>query len=321
MEGSIVADRVSHSFAANRVLDRVSLCVERGEIYGLLGPNGSGKSTLVRILCGLLAPTEGVVSISGLRSDRDLSAIRSRIGYVPQKFSLYPDLTVQENLYFIARVRGLSRVSARSKLDEVVGLVGLESQRGQLTTALSGGWRRRLSIGAALLHDPEVLFLDEPTAEIDPVARRDLWNMLFGLSAKGVALLVTTHHMDEAVRCTRVGYLFEAEMLVAGRPSELIALPEVTPIGTKRMAVEASVPLANTLPFVAELPYVIDATVTGDVLRLLVDADVSDLEVEQAVSVRARESVHVRPASATLEDVFHRLRELRDTACRRGETA
>lgn len=314
VELGIDAREITRDFGKVRALDGVSLQVARGEIFGLLGPNGSGKSTLMRILCGLLAPTAGGGTVDGLDIVRDSEAIRSRIGYVPQRFSLYEDLTVDENLGFFASVYGLTGRRRNERQQWAIDLTALAPYRKRLAGQLSGGWKQRLSLAAALMHEPRVLFLDEPTAGIDPVARRELWNLLFSLAAGGVTLLVTTHYMDEAERCGSVAYLYLSKLLVSGLPQELLALPDVTPAGTRRVEAACSRGAAAVMSAARALPYVVEVTIFGNALHLLVGADASDERIAADLERSSGAQVDVRAIAPSLEDVFVRLTRIQQDA-------
>jgi ABC-type multidrug transport system ATPase subunit len=304
---------VTHDYGAVRALRDVSLTIPRGTIFGLLGPNGSGKSTLIRVLCGLLRPTSGTALVDGIDVTQHAAQVRRRIGYVPQRFSLYEDLTVMENLDFFASVYGLTGSRLTERREWVIELTGIAPYRERLAAHLSGGWKQRLSLGAALMHEPRVVFLDEPTAGIDPVARRELWNLLFDLSASGVTLLVSTHYMDEAERCGRLGYLYMSRLLVEGEPEDLVALPQITPPGTRRVEVAIEGSAAQVMRRARSLTYVEEATIFGNSVHLLVPESVSNEAIGRDLSENGV-NVTIQPIAPSLEDVFVRLTGLQAEA-------
>jgi ABC-2 type transport system ATP-binding protein len=296
VDAAITVENASIKFGTFTAVDRVSFDVGRGEVFGLLGPNGSGKTTLIRALCGLIRFAEGRATVLGRDVAKDPEGIRQSIGYMSQKFSLYADLTVQENMNFYAGIYGLPGAEARARQAELVDLTGLGPYLGRRAERLSGGWKQRLALVCALLHRPRLVFLDEPTAGIDPVARRDLWDLLFRLAAEGVTLFVTTHYMDEAERCGRVGYLYLSKLLALGSPDELKRLPAVTPPGTKRLEVSGAA-AAATLDRLKHHPAVREATIFGQTIHALVADGVRPADLGLAPG-------QVRPTTPTLEDVF-----------------
>ena len=309
-EVGIEVRNVTRDFSAVRALDSVSLDVKRGEIFGLLGPNGSGKSTLIRILCGLLAPTDGVARDDGLDVTTEGEEVRRRIGYVPQRFSLYEDLTVKENLDFYASVYGLKKQRHRARIEWAIEMTKIAPYLTRIAGQLSGGWKQRLALAAAMMHEPRVMFLDEPTAGIDPVARRELWNLLFDLAGRGVTLLVTTHYMDEAERCATVAYLYLSRMLVQGKPTDLVTLPGITPDGMRRVTAETDQGTAAVMTFARSLPYIEDVTIFGNSLHLLVREEIPDSKISSDLESAAHSAVHIQPVLPSLEDVFVRLTRL-----------
>lgn len=306
----IEAKDLTRRFGERTAVDRVSFEVPRGAIFGLLGPNGSGKSTVIRMLLGILPPTSGTAAVLGLDVVRDAEAVKPRIGYMSQQFSLYSDLSVQENIDFQGRIHGLFRQRLAARRSEVIALTGIGDRIHQSAGTLSGGWKQRLALACALVHEPDLLFLDEPTAGIDPVARRELWDLLFDLSGRGVTMLVTTHYMDEAERCSDVGYLYQSSLLVRGRPEELKRLPAVTPVGTRRLDLKISDP-TRRLGALRRMDGIRDATLFGERIHLLVDDWVKPGAIAVQLEAVDGES-QVLPSEATLEDVFVSLTRLAD---------
>jgi ABC-2 type transport system ATP-binding protein len=202
-------------------VDDVSLSVAKGEIFGFLGPNGAGKSTTIRMLCGLLTPTSGDASVAGFNVSTDPESIRRNIGYMSQKFSLYDDLTVEENINFFSGIYGVPRTERAARRQYVLDMAGLNQRHDTLTRLLSGGWKQRLALGCAILHDPPILFLDEPTSGVDPIARRAFWDLIYELSETGHTVFVSTHYMDEAEYCHRLALMYRGRVIALGTPEEL----------------------------------------------------------------------------------------------------
>lgn len=304
----IACEGLTRRFGSFTAVDRVNLRIQRGSIFGFLGPNGSGKSTVIRMLCGILEPTAGWARIGGIDVVRETARMKRMIGYMSQKFSLYDELTVQENLRFYARLYGLGGARLRERCDALVAMTHLEPYLGRRAGLLSGGWRQRLAMACALVHEPEVLFLDEPTAGIDPVARRELWDLLFAFSSRGMTLFVTTHYMDEAERCSHVGYLHLSRLVVCGVPADLKHLPEVNPPGARRLDLTCE-QVTVGLQALRRLPGVRTATVFGQSMHLLVDEAVPEEALRDALRRAGIGMVDIRPIGPSLEDVFVTLTE------------
>lgn len=307
-EPMIECEGLTRRFGSFTAVDQVSLRIRRGSIFGFLGPNGSGKSTVIRMLCGILEPTAGWARIGGIDVVRETARMKRLIGYMSQKFSLYDELTVQENLRFYARLYGLGGARLRERCDALVAMTHLEPYLGRRAGLLSGGWRQRLAMACALVHEPEVLFLDEPTAGIDPVARRELWDLLFTFSSRGMTLFVTTHYMDEAERCSHVGYIHLSRLVVCGVPADLKHLPEVNPPGARRLDLTCE-QVTVGLQALRGLPGVRTATVFGQSMHLLVDEAVSEEALRDELRRAGIGAVDIRPIGPSLEDVFVTLTE------------
>ncbi len=299
---ALQVDHLSRSFGTLVAVDDVTFDVQPGAIFGLLGPNGSGKSTIIRMLLGILPPSQWHRRVLGFDSNRQAELIKPRIGYMSQQFSLYSDLSVRENLEFYARVYGLKGRRFEQRKRAVIDLTDVGDRLNQLAGTLSGGWKQRLALACSLIHEPDILFLDEPTAGIDPVARRDLWDLLFELSSRGVTLLVTTHYMDEAERCTDIGYLFMSKLLVLGKPDELKQLDQVTPPGAARFELQVEHPAAK-LAVLRQAEPVHDATMFGERIHLLVDRSFQTEDLRGLLELDESQ-FNLRPTEPTLEDVF-----------------
>jgi ABC-type multidrug transport system ATPase subunit len=320
MSAMIECEGLTKRFGTFTAVDRVTFNVGKGSIFGFLGPNGSGKSTVIRMLCGILEPTEGSARIDGHDVARDTESIKDIIGYMSQKFSLYDELTVNENLIFAGKLYGLSGHELDKRRDEMIAITHLEPYVDRRAALLSGGWRQRLAMACSLMHQPTVLFLDEPTAGIDPVARRELWDLLFEFTARGMTLFVTTHYMDEAERCDHVGYIYMSKLIVCGEPDELKRLPEVSPPGTRRLDVTCD-HVTTALQAMRQLPSVRSATVFGQSMHLLVDENVRKAEIDDKLRSVGISQTEIHEIGPSLEDVFVTLSAKEAAAAERREKA
>jgi ABC-type multidrug transport system ATPase subunit len=302
-DAMIECEGLTKRFGNFTAVDHVSFSVARGSIFGFLGPNGSGKSTVIRMLCGILEPTEGTARIADHDIAREGDATKEMIGYMSQKFSLYDELTANENLVFSGKLYSLRDRELKRRRDELVAITHLEPYLNRRAGLLSGGWRQRLAMACALMHKPTVLFLDEPTAGIDPVARRELWDLLFEFAGQGMTLFVTTHYMDEAERCSHVGYIYMAKLIVCGEPDDLKKLPEISPPGTRRLDVTCD-HVTVALRAMREVKGLLNATVFGQSMHLLVDEGVRRAEIDEKLRSVGIASPEIHEIGPSLEDVF-----------------
>jgi len=296
----IFTKELTKHFGDVRALDHVNLQVEKGEIFGLLGPNGSGKTTMVRILCGLMTPTRGTATVVGFDVSSQPERVKANIGYMPQRFCLYEDHTVFENLDFLARIYGLSKDEARQRIAEVLKLVHLSEMRNRLAGTLSGGLKQRLALGSALVHRPRLLFLDEPTAGVDPPLRRIFWDYFRQLNREGITVFVNTHYMDEAAQCDRLGILSEGHLVAVGTQKTLRRKVERE---EELDLLCSNVQAAKSI--IQEEPYILSTTIEDGLLRLVVkDAGSA---IPKIISTLERSNVvveDVKIKETTLEDVF-----------------
>jgi ABC-2 type transport system ATP-binding protein len=285
-------------FGEFTAVDRVSFTVRRGEVVGYLGPNGSGKTTTMRMLLGLLQPTSGTARVLGLDAVRDTERIRPQVGYMSQKFALYEDLSVRENLLFYGGVYGLTKARLRQRLAAVLGLIGLEAQERSRAGELSGGWRQRLALGIALIHEPQLLFLDEPTSGVDPEARRAFWDIIYTLAEGGATIFVSTHYMDEAEHCGRLGIMNRGQLLALDSPSAL----KHTVVQGEAWDLAAE-PLISALDALSTLSGVEMAGLLGNHLHAITKRGAHTAEtLRQALA--GFSGVMVDQAEVTLDDVF-----------------
>ena len=303
VESVIHTESLTRRFGDFVAVDNLSIEVPKGSIFGFLGPNGSGKTTLIRMLCGVLVPSEGQATVNGFDVRTQSEDVKRSIGYMSQSFSLYRDLSVSENLEFFGGIYGLEKQKIQKRKQELMDLTGLGPYSDRLSGQLSGGWKQRLALACALIHEPPLVFLDEPTAGIDPVARRSLWDLLFVLASQGVTFFVTTHYMDEAERCDKIGYIYLSKLMVLGTPEELKALPAVTPDGTRRLSIAAE-HAPQGLAVLRKIDGVLDSTLVEAEIHIVVRKNVPESALVKALEDAGHPVRQVREIEPSLEDVF-----------------
>ncbi|NWF55890.1 MAG: ABC transporter ATP-binding protein [Syntrophaceae bacterium] len=311
---AVEIDSLVKTFGAFTAVDRVSLKVQKGEIFGFLGPNGAGKSTTIRMLCGILSPTSGKGRVGGFDIFRESEKIKKNIGYMSQKFSLYEDLTVEENIDFYSGIYCLPRKVKNERKEWALRMADLEERRASLTHTLAGGWKQRLALGCAILHDPSILFLDEPTSGVDPLSRRRFWNLIYGMAGRGITIFVTTHYMDEAEYCDRLALIYRGKIIALGTPGEL--KKEFMPEAVWELETDDLVKSLEVLKMAAGTihePPLREVAVFGNTLHLVTPkgADLASslpsLLSAQGIGTRRLEKI-----DPSLEDVFVSLVEEKD---------
>jgi drug efflux transport system ATP-binding protein len=291
---------LTKKFGDFTAVDHVAFTVQPGEVLGYLGPNGSGKTTTIRMLCGLLTPTEGMARIMGIDVFKNPEQIKPLIGYMSQKFSLYDDLTVLENLQFYAGVYEIPEAEEKQRIEEILHLAGLQERPQSLTLELSGGWRQRLALGCAILHRPRLLFLDEPTSGVDPVARREFWDLIYEMASQGTTIFITTHYMDEAEHCNRVAFMYRSKLMALDTPAAL----KSTYLHGAAWDLEAD-PLLETVDELSHTEGVAQASLHGDRAHVILDSthwspdSLTKYLANKDITVNSIETVQ-----STLEDVF-----------------
>ncbi|MBN6743584.1 ABC transporter ATP-binding protein [Acidithiobacillus ferrooxidans] len=300
---AVLAEGLTKRFASFTAVDHLDLRIEKGEVVGFIGPNGAGKSTTIRMLCGLLRPSEGRASVAGFDVGRQPEEVREHIGYMSQKFSLYGDLTVRENLRFFAGIYRVPHHDLGERMRFAISMAGLEGREDVLVRTLAGGWKQRLALGCAILHRPPILFLDEPTSGVEPEARRRFWDLIHELAAGGVAILVSTHYMEEAEYCNRIALIDGGRLVAMGTPSEL----RQRSLGGDLFEVDC-VPLGAALKALGSARGVVEAAIFGDKLHIVLgQGGLSAEELPRFLAEREIRVGSVRPATPSLEDVFVRL--------------
>ncbi len=295
---AVETQQLSKNFGGFTAVDRVDFYIPKGEIFGLLGPNGAGKTTTIRMLCGILEPSGGTGTVLGYDIAKDPEEIKKRIGYMSQKFSLYNDLTAQENIRFYAAIYGVPKKERTPRVDELIEMAGLKGYERELTRNLSGAWRQRLALACAIAHKPPMLFLDEATAGVDPVSRREFWDLIYAMAGQGVSVLATTHYMDEAEYCNTIGMMYRGELIALASPDELKAR-----IPGTLLQVDCANP-AQAESVLDALPEVIGSSLHGAQLHLVLESPGKEMKIRRALTSEGIKVHHVEEIQPSLEDVF-----------------
>jgi len=299
-EYAIVTTGLTKRFGKRIAVDRIDLKVREGEVYGFLGPNGAGKSTTIRMLCGILDPTDGEGSVLGFDIRKDQESIKERIGYMSQRFSLYEDLTVEENLEFYASIYGVPKPEWGPRIARMVRMADLTGRERDLAGTLSGGWKQRLALGCCIVHTPRLIFLDEPTAGVDPVSRRNFWDLIYRLAEEGTTIMVTTHYMDEAEHCDTLGFIYKGRLLVQGGPAEIKA----TQLQGQVWEVDCTLP-GRGLEILEMMGGVEEVVRYGRLLHLITSRDgLSEAGVAHALEQAGIQVRRVEGVPPSIEDIF-----------------
>jgi ABC-2 type transport system ATP-binding protein len=307
---AVVVKELEKRFGNFVAVNRISFAVSKGEVFGFLGPNGAGKSTTIRMLCGILAPTSGTGTVAGFDVRTEAEQIKAHIGYMSQKFSLYEDLTVEENIDFYSGIYRIPPEKKRERKEWVIEMAGLQEHRQARTAILSGGWKQRLALGCAILHEPPIIFLDEPTSGVDPISRRQFWDLIYELSGRGVTVFVTTHYMDEAEYCDRIALIYRGELVALGTPDELktrLMQEEVLEVQCERPQ--------DAMEEIEKVPGVREVALYGKGLHVVAeDGESVANAVRRLLGERGYGIARAEKISPSLEDVFVSLIEARDRA-------
>jgi ABC-2 type transport system ATP-binding protein len=315
-DAAVKVEHLSRTFGTFVAVDDVSFTVKKGEVFGFLGPNGAGKSTTIRMLCGLLEPSTGSAVVGGIDVGSDPEGVKKNIGYMSQRFSLYEDLTVDENIRFYGGIYGIEGERLEERRAWAVKMAGLEGKENELTSTLSGGWKQRLALGCAILHEPPILFLDEPTGGVDPVSRRNFWDLIYQLSNAGTTVFVTTHYMDEAEHCTTIGFIYAGRLVAIGSPTEL----------KQRMGEGTTYEVVCERPLDAvdlfqRQSWVLETSIFGSNCHVTVHAEQAEQQIRSALTAAANPVSRIEPITPSLEDVFIHLIAEEDARRARGEAA